>query len=69
MEVKSQTIRAYHSKELEEPALEECFLTATLRVPQQESFIVTYLMPVMFYRASMWGYTLVPLVSFIFPTE
>ena len=37
--------------------------TVTLRVPQQESSAVTYLMPVETYRASMWGYTLPSQVS------
>ena len=37
--------------------------TVTLRVPQQESSAVGYMMPVELFRASMWGYILPPQVS------
>jgi len=63
MEVKSQTMRAYHTTELEHKVLEHCFFIATLMAPQQESSAVTYLLPDMSNRASVWGYTLTPLVS------
>ena len=43
--------------------LEEYISTVTLRVPQQESFAVRYLMPLDLSRASMWGYILPPQVS------
>jgi len=63
MEVKSQTIQTYHTKELEQSILGEWFSTATLRVPQQEFSTVTYLLPVVAHRASMWGYMIATLVS------
>ena len=47
MEVQSQTILPYLTIEREEGILEEWFLSATLRVPQQEFSIVTYLIPVL----------------------
>jgi len=56
-------MRAYRTTELEQEILEQYFSIATLRVTQQGSSAVTYMMSVMNYRASMWGYTLVPLVS------
>ena len=63
MEVKSQPIReSYHTTELEYKILEHYFSIATLRVPQQGSSAVTYLL-LMVQRASMWEYTLAPLVS------
>ena len=43
--------------------LEQYISTATLRVLQQETSAVTYLVPMEQYRAHMWGYTLAPLVS------
>ena len=70
MEVKSWTVPTYPTTRLEathslekELFLHQCCSTATLRVPQRESSTVTYLMPVVYYRASMWAYTLAPLVS------
>jgi len=63
MEVKSQTIHTYHTEELEDGILVQLFSAATLRVPQQVYSAVTYLMTVVYYRASMWGYTQAPLVS------
>ena len=69
MEVKSRTIQAYHTSELEQQLLlEHYFSIATLKAPQQGSSAVTYLLLVIFiflviHRASMWGYTLAPLVS------
>jgi len=46
MEQESQTMHPYHTKELEDVFLEQSFSAATLRVPQQDSSTVTYLMPV-----------------------
>ena len=43
--------------------LEQFFSTVTLRVTQQESSAVRYLMSLEFFRASMWGYILIPQVS------
>jgi len=64
MEVKSKTMQTYHTTELEHEILEQCFFIATLRVPQQGSSAVTYLLPVLVtHRACMWGYILVLLVS------
>ena len=62
MEVKSLTMWTYHTTEREHNILEQYFSIA-LRVPQQGSSAVTYLVTIMYYRASMWGYTLAPLVS------
>ena len=43
--------------------VEQFFSTVTLRVPRQESSAVRYVMPMDFFRASMWGYILPPQVS------
>jgi len=69
MEVQSQILlragsqqESYHTTVLD-LLLEQYISTATLRVLQQETSAVTYLVPMELYRASMWGYTLAPLVS------
>ena len=43
--------------------VEQYFSTVILRVPQQESSAVRYVMSVERFRASMWGYILPPQVS------
>jgi len=53
---------AYLTTELEHKILEHYSSIATLRVPQQGSSAVTYLLLVV-HRASMLGYTLIPQVS------
>ena len=45
--------------------VEQYVSTVTLGLPQQESSTVTYLMPVETFRASMWGYILLPQVSLV----
>ena len=63
MEVKSRIMVIFHTTELGVLILGQCCSTATLRVPQQGSSAVTYLMPVEYYRASMLGYMTATLVS------
>ena len=68
MEVGSKIPILYHTTEvgLMETHLlnlEQYFSTVTLRVPQQESSAVRYVMPLEFFRASMWGYILPPQVN------
>ena len=67
MEVGSKIPILYHTTEVglmdTRLLLEQYFSTVTLRVPQQESSAVRYLMIIEFFRASMWGYILPPQVS------
>ena len=63
MEVRSRMMVVFHTTELGVFILGQCCSTATLRVPQQGSSAVTYLMPVEYYRASMLGYMTATLVS------
>ena len=67
MEVGSKIPILYHTTEIglivKGFLLEQYFSTVTLRVPQQEFSAVRYLMPIEFFRASMWGYILPPQVS------
>ena len=63
MEVKSRIMVVFHTTELGVLILGQCCSTATLRVPQQGSSAVTYLMPVQTYRACLWGYMTATLVS------
>ena len=58
MDLRSYQILTWHSPELGLLLLEQYVSTVTLRLPQQESSAVTYLMPVETYRVSMWGYIL-----------
>ena len=67
MEVGSTALIFYHTKEVELMLfgllLEQYFSTVTLRLPQQESSAVRYVMPEELFRVSMWGYILPPQVS------
>ena len=67
MEVGSKIPILYHTTEIglivKGFLLEQYFSTVTLRVPQQEFSAVRYLMPIEFFRASMWGYILPPQVN------
>ena len=65
MEVQSNVL-VLHTTELglimDMLVVEQYVSTVILGLPQQESFTVTYLIPVESFRASMWGY-IMPQVS------
>ena len=58
----------YHTTELGLDLQEQYCSTVTLRLPQQESSAVTYLMTVETYRVSMWGYIL-PIATQVNPVH
>ena len=72
MEVGSVILILYHTTEvglmvkgflLVVHLAEQYFSTVTLRVPQQESSAVRYVMPLELFRDSMWEYMMPPQVS------
>ena len=70
MKVRLSALILYHTTELGLMDicllnLEQYFSIVTLGQPQQESSAVTYLMPVEFFRASMWEYIQPPQVSLV----
>ena len=69
MEVGLKIPTPYHTTELRlmhiTLLLEQYFSSVTLRVPQQESSTVRYVMPIKLFRASMWGNILPPQVSLV----
>ena len=62
MEVRLNVLVPYHTIEVGLMhsclPMEQYFFIVTLGLPQQESSTVRYVMPLEFFRASMWGYIL-----------